>query len=188
MLVKLAVISLKMKIMEFIPEHINVIALNKFLKYSRTDNSASLKIKMHEDRYWQNKVTLLLRWMRTLSGEPTLPYHFSSFLKGVNSRWEDPQKLTQSSPRSHPRHLVGKRTAQIDAIKDITSDSQVDSYFPYRWSPASLTLNIYFYRFLYLYITRITINNDTPHLKSPKNENRRATLGRPAMKLSGGFN
>ena len=61
MLVKLAVISLKMKIMEFIPEHINVIALNKFLKYSRTDNSASLKIKMHEDRYWQNKVTLLLR-------------------------------------------------------------------------------------------------------------------------------
>ena len=30
-----------------------------------------------------------------------------------------------------------------DAIKDITSDSQVNSYFPYRWSPASLTFNIY---------------------------------------------
>ena len=49
--------------------------------------------------------------------------------------------------------LVGKRTAQKDAIKDITSDSQVNSYFPYKWSSASLTfLNIYFYLFLYLYI------------------------------------
>ena len=28
------------------------------------------------------------------------------------SRKETPQKLTQSSSRSHPRHLVGKRTAQ----------------------------------------------------------------------------
>ena len=52
-------------------------------------------------------------------------------------------------------------TAQRDINKDITSDSQVNSYFPYRWSPASLTLNIYFYIYLYLYITRITINNNT---------------------------
>ena len=37
---------------------------------------------------------------------------------------------------------------------------------PYRWSPASLTTNIYFHLFIYLYITRITINNGTPHLKS----------------------
>ena len=77
-------------------------------------------------------------------------------------RKEIPQKLNQLSPRSHPRHLVGKRTAQKDAIKDITSDS----YFPYRWSPASLTINIYFYLFLYLHTTRITINNGTPHLKT----------------------
>ena len=76
---------------------------------------------------------------------------------------------------------MGKRTAQKDAIKDITSDSQVNSYNPYRWSPASLTINIYFYRFLYLYITRITINNGTPHLKSLKSQNRRAALGRPAI-------
>ena len=64
-----------------------------------------------------------------------------------------------------------------------TPDIHVNSYFPYRWSPASLTFNIYFYLFLYLYITRITINNGTPHLKSPKNKNRRAALGRPAIKL-----
>ena len=83
---------------------------------------------------------------------------------------------------------MGKRTAQKDTIIDITSDSQVSSNFPYRWSPASLTFNNYFYLFLYLYITRITINTNAPHLKSPKNQNRRAALGRPAMKLLGGFN
>ena len=63
-----------------------------------------------------------------------------------------------------------KRTAQKDAMKDITSDSQVNSYFTYKLSPASLTFNIYFYLFLHLYITRITINNSTPHQKSPKNQ------------------
>ena len=40
------------------------------------------------------------------------------------SRKETPQKLTQLSSRSHPRHLVGKGTAQKDTIIDITSDSQ----------------------------------------------------------------
>ena len=76
---------------------------------------------------------------------------------------------------------MGKRTAQKDTIIDITSDSQVNSNFPYRWSPASLTFNNYFYLFLYLYITWITINNNAPHLKSPKNQNRKAALGRPAI-------
>ena len=104
------------------------------------------------------------------------------------SRKENPQKLTQLSSRSHPRHLVGKGTAQKDTIIDITSDSQVNSNFPYSWSPANLPFNNYFYLFLYLYITRITINNNAPHLKLPKNQNRRAALGRPAMKLLGGFN
>ena len=69
------------------------------------------------------------------------------------SREENPQKLTQLSSRSHPRHLVGKRTAQKDTIIDITSASQVNSNFTYRWSPASLTFNSYFYLVLYLYIT-----------------------------------
>ena len=73
---------------------------------------------------------------------------------------------------------MGKRTAQKDTIIDITSDSQANSNFPYRWSPASLTFNNYFYLFLYLYITRMTINNNTPRLKSPKNQNRRTALSR----------
>ena len=64
-----------------------------------------------------------------------------------------PQKLTQLSSRSHPRHLVGKRTAQKDTTINSTSDSQVNSNFPNRWSPASLTFNNYFYLFLYLYMT-----------------------------------
>ena len=101
----------------------------------------------------------------------------------VKSRKENPQKLTQLSSRSHPRHLVGKRTAQKDTIIDITSDSQVNSNFPYRWSPASLIFNNYFNLFLYLYITSITTKNNAPHLKSPKNQNRRAALGRPAIKI-----
>ena len=56
------------------------------------------------------------------------------------SRKENPRKLTQLSSRSHPRHLVGKRTAQKDITIDTTSDSQVNSNFPNRWSPASLSL------------------------------------------------
>ena len=71
----------------------------------------------------------------------------------IKSRKENPQKLTQLSSKFHPRHLVGKRTAQKDTTIDTTSDSQVNSNFPYRWSPASLTFNNYFYLFLYLYIT-----------------------------------
>ena len=111
---------------------------------------------------------------------------FSIACSLLKSRKENPKKLTQVSSRSHPRHLVGKRTAQKDTIIDITSDSQVNSNFPYRWSPASLTFNNYFYLFLYLYITRITINNNAPHINSPKNQNRRAALGRPAIKNTGG--
>ena len=40
-----------------------------------------------------------------------------------------------------------------DTIIDITRDSKVNSNFPNRWSPASLTFNNCFYLFLYLYIT-----------------------------------
>ena len=55
----------------------------------------------------------------------------------LKCRKENPKKLTKLSSSSHPRHLVGKRTAQKDTIIDITSDSQVNSNFPNRWSPAS---------------------------------------------------
>ena len=59
---------------------------------------------------------------------------FNRSLKNIvwKSRTENPQKLTQLSSRSHPRHLVGKKTAQKDTIIDITSDSQVNSNFPYQ--------------------------------------------------------
>ena len=124
-----------------------------------------------------------LRFTVTLTGVCVSPRYIETFKYHWESRKENPQKLTQYSSRSHPRHLVGKRTAQKDTIIDITSDSQVNSNFSYRWSPASLTFNNYFYLFLYLYITSITINNNAPHLKSPKNQNRRAALGRPAIKV-----
>ena len=38
---------------------------------------------------------------------------------------------------------MGKRTAQKDITIDTTSDSQVNSNFPNKWSPASLTFNNY---------------------------------------------
>ena len=105
------------------------------------------------------------------------------FINSLNkSRKENPQKLTQLSSRSHPRHLVGKRTAQKDTITDITSDRQVNRNLPHRRSPASLTFNNYFYLFLYLYITRITINNNAPHLKSPKNQKQKSRLGTASNK------
>ena len=53
-----------------------------------------------------------------------------SLKEPLKSREENPQKLTQL--RSHPRHLVGKKTAQKDTIIDITSDSQVNSNFQNR--------------------------------------------------------
>ena len=75
-------------------------------------------------------------------------YVQAAFRGNCKGRKENPQKLTQLSSRSHPRHLVGKRTAQKDTIIDITSDSQVNSNFPYRWSLASLTFNNYFYIYI----------------------------------------
>ena len=92
------------------------------------------------------------------------------FFCSGKSRKENPQKLTQLSLRSQPRHPVGKRTAQKDTTTDTTGDSQVNSNLPNKWSPASPTLNNYFYLFLYSYITWITTNNNAPHLKSPKNQ------------------
>ena len=78
----------------------------------------------------------------------------------------------------------GKRDSTKKTIIDTTSDSQVNSNFPQRWSPASLAFNNYFYLFLYLYITRITINNNTPHLKSSKNQKNR--LGTASNEITGG--
>ena len=66
---------------------------------------------------------------------------------------------------------MGKRTAQ----KDITSDAQVNSYFPYRWSPSChlfLPICIFIYN-------RKTINNDTPHLKSPKKKQNKKKTEEP---------
>ena len=94
-----------------------------------------------------------------------IPGRFHTKTYGISkSRKETPQKLTQLSSRSHPRHLVGKKTAQKDITIDITSDSQVNSNFPNRWSPASLTFYNYFYLFLYLYLTKFV--NETFKLQT----------------------
>ena len=68
------------------------------------------------------------------------------FILYIKSRKENPQKLTQLSSRSHPRHLVGKRTAQKDITKATTSDSQVNSNFPNRWSKLNHIFLLYNFR------------------------------------------
>ena len=40
---------------------------------------------------------------------------------------ENSQELIQINPRSHSKHLVGNKTAQYDTIRDIISDSHVNS-------------------------------------------------------------
>ena len=47
----------------------------------------------------------------------------------------------------------GKKEAQKDAIKDTTSDARGTAISHTGGQPASLAFNIYFYLFLYLYIT-----------------------------------
>ena len=76
----------------------------------------------------------------------SLPIHSIS-----KSRKKTPQKLTQLSSRSHPRHLVGKRTAQKRHHHRHHKRLPGEQQFPYRWSPASPTFNNYFYLFLYSY-------------------------------------
>ena len=138
--------------------------------------TVDVKQQSNNQTFWSYDNTEIFS-VRAHASDVKANYCYPIRLFQWKSRKENPQKLTQLSPRSQSRHLVGKRAAQKDAIKDITSDSQVSSYFSYRWSPASLTINIYFYFFLYLYITRITINNGSPHLKkSLKSQNRRADM------------
>ena len=98
---------------------------------------------------------------------------------------EKPSETDSVKSKIPSKTSLEKKDSTKDTIIDTTSDSQVNSNFPYRRSPASPKFNNHFYLFLYLYIPRITINNNTPLLKSPKNQNRRAALGRPAMKLLG---
>ena len=66
--------------------------------------------------------------------------------------WKNTQKLTQFIPRSHPRHLVGKKdSTKYDTIKDITSDSQVNRNFPYsghRLAKQLTSISTYFFSFV----------------------------------------
>ena len=108
---------------------------------------------------------------------------FAGLVSLSRNRWENPQKLTQLSSRSHPRHFVGKRTAQKKHHLRHHQRQPVEQQFSTQVVSGCLTFNNNVYMFIYSYITRITVNYNTPHLKSSKNQNRRAALGRPAMKL-----
>ena len=61
-------------------------------------------------------------------GKPNCPEKKKASKVKRNKHFSSNNNHTKLSPRSHPRHLVRKRTAQKDAIKDITSDNQDNSY------------------------------------------------------------
>ena len=114
-------------------------------------------------------------WLPGVAGRSGQPHchHVRKVRKTIRYKRNSVPDLTQV--------ISWEKTAQKDTTKDIASDSQVNSSFPHRWSPANLTFNIFFYLFLYLYMTRRTINNNILHIKSLKNQNRRAVLGQPAI-------
>ena len=117
--------------------------LKGFWQIPLTDRAKEIAAFVTPDELYQYKVMHFGMKNSTATFERLINMVMTG-LDNCKSRKENPQKLTQLSSRSHPRHLVGKRTAQKDTITDITSDSKVNSNFPYRWSPASLTFNNYF--------------------------------------------
>ena len=116
-----------------------------FYRQNKTNNKLLKFNLIAKKQYFESRFKTLLN------------ISFNNYLKNIvtfkffKSRKENPQKLTQLSSRSHPRHLVGKRTAQKDITIDTTSDSQVNSNFPNRWSPASQHLTTIF-TYFYIYI------------------------------------
>ena len=113
-----------------------------YLESLATDTTP-VTLKASGDKSQRERKTLVIIMMNVGGRASTI----------LKCRKENPQKPTQLSSRSHPRHLVEKRTAQKDTTIDTTSDSQVNSNFTNKWSPASLIFINYFYLFLYLYIT-----------------------------------
>ena len=87
---------------------------------------------------------ILFLGLKLVSGTDTIQSQISS----TTSRGEKKHKT-----RPYLRHSSG---------------SLVNSHFQYRWSPASLTLKIYFTYFLFLYLIRRSMNSNTLHLKPPK--------------------
>ena len=90
-------------------------------------------------------------------------YHFPldsfSWLKTVimQEKVGNPSETDSIKSQISSNPSRGKKDSTKRHQKNITSDSQVNSNFPYRWSLANLTFNVYFYRFLYLYITNLVI-------------------------------
>ena len=78
------------------------------------------------------------------------------FIYRLKSRQVNPHKLTQLSQRSHPGHLVGKKDSTKRRHQRHLKRQPGEQIFP-RWSPASLTINIYLYLF---FIFKYNKDND----------------------------
>ena len=69
-------------------------------------------VKLWDEECERNEIISQKRWEE--KNAPWFVQYEETFRKKYEnkSRKENPQKPTQLSSRSHPRHLVGKRTAQ----------------------------------------------------------------------------
>ena len=78
-----------------------------------TDNSnKEIKLRKFDGSYLRKlNFNVIPELCREQGREITLNENIGT-IHVSKSRKENPQKLTQLSSRSHPRHLVGKRTAQ----------------------------------------------------------------------------
>ena len=177
-------------------------SLNEFCnRWCKREHVKGLEIK-----YLQNYRSTYFLYSQNTNMLPRKPKINYRYLKsGIEelhrkSRKENPQKLTQLSSRSHPRHPAGKRTAQKETTIETTSDSQANSNHPHRRPPASLTFNNYFYLF---FIFIYNVNNHQQQratsktIKEPKQKSRLGTAsnnnywgglqlvcGRPTFALS----
>ena len=78
---------------------------------------------------------------------------------------------------------MGKGQHKIRTIKYVTSNSQTNSHSSIGGHQLAKYYVIHFTYSLFLYLTRRTINNYTPHLKTTKEPNKKNRLGQSATKL-----
>ena len=91
-----------------------------------------------------------LHWSQLLK-DTTAPQREVFLLFRVDLALEEPSAKLQQTTLVSSNASRGKKDSTKDTIIIITSDSQVNSNFPYRWSAASLTFNNYLYIILLLY-------------------------------------
>ena len=106
--------------------------------------------------------------------------------KTSTNGWENSQELTHFNPRSYPRHLVGKRTAQNKTPSKHHHQRQPGEHpYPMQLVTASLTLNIYFYLFSSFKSNKNNKTYPHPTSKTTNEPKQKSRLGTASNKITG---